>query len=133
QDVLGADVVVAEGERLAQRQLEHLLRARGERDLARRDLVALADDPRDLRPNLLDGDVERLEHARGKALLLAQEAEQDVLGADVVVLEGARLVLCEDNDLASSLGEAFEHFSPGGSVRTYRSEGVGGWRIPHLD
>src|SRR5205823_1959588 len=34
QDVLGADVVVAEGERLAQRKLEHLLRARRERDLA---------------------------------------------------------------------------------------------------
>src|SRR6266498_949321 len=33
QDVLGADVVVTQRERLAQRQLENLLRARGERDL----------------------------------------------------------------------------------------------------
>src|SRR5436309_10258799 len=61
QDVLGADVVVAERERLAERQLEDLLRARGERDLAGRDLVTLADDPRHLGPDLLDGDVERLE------------------------------------------------------------------------
>ena len=109
QDVLGADVVVAERERLAQRQLEHLLRARRERDLAGRDLVALADDARDLGANLLDGDVERLEHARGETLLLAQQAEQDVLGADVVVLERAGLVLCEDDDLAGSLCEALEH------------------------
>src|ERR671936_2052027 len=58
QDVLGADVVVAERERLAQRQLEYLLRARGERDLAGGDLVALADDPRHLGAHLLDGDVE---------------------------------------------------------------------------
>ena len=109
QDVLGADVVVAERERLAQRQLEHLLRARRERDLARRDLVALADDPRDLRAHLLDGDVERLEDARRETLLLAQQPEQDVLGADVVVLQRASLVLGEDDDLACSLGEAFEH------------------------
>ena len=109
QDVLGADVVVAERERLAQCQLEHLLRARRERDLAGRDLVALADDPRDLRAHLLDGDVERLEHARGETLLLAQEPEQDVLGADVVVLERPRLVLREDDDLASPFGESLEH------------------------
>ena len=36
QDVLGADVVVAEAQRLAQRELEHLLGARRERDLTRR-------------------------------------------------------------------------------------------------
>src|SRR5205823_10344946 len=51
QDVLGADVVVAERERLAQRELEHLLRARRERDLARSDLVTLADDACDLGPD----------------------------------------------------------------------------------
>ena len=108
QDVLGADVVVAERERLAQRQLEDLLGARRERDLPRRHLVALADDAGDLRAHLLDRDVERLEHARGEALLLAQEPEQDVLGADVVVLERPGLVLGEDDDLASPFGEAFE-------------------------
>ena len=74
QDVLGADVVVAEREGLAQRELEHLLRARRERDLAGRDLVALADDAGDLGAHLFHGDVELLEHARGEALLLAQRA-----------------------------------------------------------
>jgi hypothetical protein len=48
QDVLGADVVVAQLQRLAQRQLEHLLGARGERDVARRRRAALADDLLDL-------------------------------------------------------------------------------------
>src|SRR5439155_4056327 len=67
QDVLGADVVVAEAERLAQRQLENLLRARRERDLARRDLLARPDDPDHLGADALDRDVERLEHARGEA------------------------------------------------------------------
>ncbi len=108
QDVLGADVVVAEGQRLAQRELQHLLRARRERDLAGRDLVALADDPRDLRPHFLHRDVERLEYPRRETLFLAEQPEQDVLGADVVVLERPCLVLCEDDDLASPFSEAFE-------------------------
>ena len=103
------DIVVAEVERLAEPQLEHLLGARGERDLAGRDLVSLADDAGDLGAHLLDRDVERLQYAGGEALLLAEQAEQDVLGADVVVLERAGLVLGEDDHLASSLCEPFEH------------------------
>ena len=108
QDVLGADVVVAERERLAQRQLEHLLGARRERDLAGGDLLAGADDPHHLGAHALDGDVERLEHARGEALLLAQQPEQDVLGADVVVLERPGLFLGQDDHLAGSLCESLE-------------------------
>ncbi len=108
QDVLGADVVVAQRQRLAQRELEHLLRARRERDLTGRDLVALADDARDLGAHLFDRDVERLQDARSKPLLFAQQAEQDVLRADVVVLQRARLVLGEDDDLSGPFCEAFE-------------------------
>jgi hypothetical protein len=44
QDVLGADVVVAELQRLPQRQLEHLLGPRRERDVPGRRLLAPADD-----------------------------------------------------------------------------------------
>ena len=109
QDVLGADVVVTEAERLAQCELEHLLGTRRERDLPGGDLLAGADDAHDLRAHALDGDVERLEDAGGKALLLAQQAQQDVLGADVVVLELPGLFLCEDDDLAGSLCKSLEH------------------------
>jgi hypothetical protein len=107
--MLGADVVVLELHRLAQRELQHLLRARRERDLSARDLVAPADDPAHLRTHVLDGDVERLEQASRETLLLAQQAEQDVLGADVVVVEPPRLVLRQHDDLARPLGEALEH------------------------
>jgi hypothetical protein len=112
QDVLGADVVVAEAQRFAQRELQDLLRARRERDLPRRDLVTLADDACDLRAHFLDRDVERLEHARGEPFLFAQQPEQDVLRADVVVLERPCLVLGEDDDLPCPFGEAFEQLRP---------------------
>ena len=106
--MLGPDVVVPQREGLAQRQLEHFLGARRERDLAGGDLVALADDACDLGANLLHRDVERLEDAGGKALLLAQQAQQDVLGADVVVLEGPCFVLRENDDLPRPFGESLE-------------------------
>jgi hypothetical protein len=108
QDVLGADVVVPQRERLAEGELENLLGARRERDLARRDLVALPDDARDLRAHLFDRDVERLEHARGKSLLLTEQAEKNVFRADVVVLESTSLVLGENHHLTSPLCESLE-------------------------
>ena len=48
QDVLGADVVVAELQRLAQRELEDLLGARRERDVARGHERPAADEILDL-------------------------------------------------------------------------------------
>src|SRR4029078_4345157 len=108
EDVLRPDVVVAERERLAKRELEDLLGARGERDLTRRHLVALADDARDLGAHLLDGDVEALQAPCRKPLLLPQEAQEDVLGPDVVVLQRSGLVLCENDDLSCPLSEPFE-------------------------
>ena len=100
---------MAERERLAERELEHLLGARGEGDLAGGDLLAGADDADHLGADALDGDVERLEDAGGEALLLAEQPEQDVLGPDVVVLERARFFLREDHDLAGPFCESLEH------------------------
>src|SRR5262249_43741563 len=85
-----------------------LLGARREGDLTGGDLVALADDTGDLGADLLHRDVERLEDTGGKSLLLAKEAEQDVLGADVVVLQGPGLVLRENHDLPGPFGESLE-------------------------
>ena len=109
QDVLGADVVVAQRERLAQGELEDLLGARREGDLALRGFLAGADDAHDGGAHLFDGHFERVEDARRDTLLLAQEAEEQVLGADVVVLERPRLFLGEDHDLPGAFGESFEH------------------------
>ena len=108
EDVLGADVVVAELQRLAQRQLEHLLGAGREGDVARRRRAALADDLLDLAAHGLERDAERLERLGGDALALVDEPEQDVLGADVVVVEEACLLLGQHDDPAGPVGEAFE-------------------------
>jgi hypothetical protein len=108
KDVLRSDVVVAQRESLAQRQLEHFLGTRRERDLAGGDLVALADDACDLGPDFLHRNVEGLQNAGGKALLFTEQAEEDVLGADVVVFERPRLILRENHDLPCPFGESLE-------------------------
>ncbi len=109
EDVLGADVVVAELQRLAQGQLEHLLGARGERDVAAGRLLALADDLLDLLAHGLERDAQALEGLGGDALTLVDEAQEDVLGADVVVVEHARLFLREHHDPTSPIGKPLEH------------------------
>ena len=109
EDVLGADVVVAELQRLAQRELEDLLGAWREGDVARRRLAAVADDLLDLRAHGFERDAERLERLRRDALALVDQPEQDVLGADVVVVEQARFLLREDHHSPGPVGEAFEH------------------------
>ncbi len=103
------------------RQLENLLRARGERDLAGGDLVSLADDTRNLRTHLLDRDVERLEDAGCKPLLFSQETEQDVLGSDVVVLQRSRLVLRENDHLPCPFGESLEQLLRPSFPQVFRS------------
>ena len=112
EDVLGADVVVAELQRLAQRQLEDLLGAGRERDVPAGRRAALADDLLDLVADGLERDAERLERLGRDALALVDEAEQDVLGADVVVVEEPRLFLGQDDDPSGSVGEAFEQVDP---------------------
>jgi hypothetical protein len=109
EDVLGADVVVSELQRLAQRQFEDLLGARRERDVPARRRSALTDDLLDLRTHGLEGDPERLERLGGHTLALVDQPEQDVLGADVVVIEKARFLLRQHHDPAGPICEPFEH------------------------
>ena len=40
------------------------------------------------------------------------QPEQDVLGADVIVVEQPRFLLSEDDDSTSPIGESFEHCVP---------------------
>ncbi len=108
EQVLGADVVVAESARLVDGQLDDALRARGQAHLADDRPIAATDDELDRRPNLGQFDVHVLEHACRDTLALADQAEEQVLGADVVVVEPLRFVLSECQDLAGPVRELVE-------------------------
>ena len=108
EQVLRADVVVVEPARLVDGQLDDLLGARRQADLADDRPVAAADDELDGGAHLVQLDAQVLEHPRRDAIALADEAEQQVLGADVVVVEPLRLVLGEGQDPACALRELVE-------------------------
>ena len=127
QDVLGADVVVPELQRLAQRELQHLLGPWRERDMTGRRLLTLADDLLNLLAYRLQADPQRLKCLGGNALTLMDEAEQDVLGADVVVVEHPGLFLSQDHNPPRPVGKPFEHL-----VAPHRAVGEGITRAPSL-
>jgi hypothetical protein len=111
QDVLGADVVVAELQRLAQRELEHLLGARRERDVpdgACWPWPMISSTWLRTPSRLMPSDSSAL--ARD-ALALVDQPEQDVLGADVVVVEHPGLFLGQDDNATGAVGETLEHLS----------------------
>eukprot|EP00976_Prorocentrum_cordatum_P101218 1192534-Prorocentrum_minimum.AAC.1 len=109
QQMLGADVVVSQLTGLLQGKLEHTLGAGGERDLHRDEAGPAADDLLNLGTTLLQVQAHRLEHLGGNSGALADETQQDLLSAHVVVPQAPGLLLGQHHHLDGLLGEALEH------------------------
>ncbi len=107
--MLGADVVVTELLRLTQRKLQHLLGARGKGDMPGRRLLPLADNLLDLLAHGLETDPQGFQGLRRHAFTLVDEAQQDVLGADVVVIEHPGFFLSQDHNPPRPVGKPLEH------------------------
>ena len=122
EQVLRADVVVTEPAGLVDGQLDHALGARRQAHLADDRAIATTDDEFDGGPHLRELDVHVLEHARGDALALADEAQEQMLRADVVVVEPLGFVLRERQDLASAVRELVESIHRG--LNAYSVPGV---------
>ena len=109
QQMLRADVVVVELARLFEGELDHALGARREDHLLLDGLAAPADDGLDFLTDFRQVDTERLEDLGREALALGDDAEQDVLGPDVVVTEPLRFFLSQDDAAPRAFGERFPH------------------------
>lgn len=109
QDVLRTDVVVAELEGLAERQLQDLLGTGGEGNVPGRSLLALPDDLLHLLADRLERNPEALQGLSGDTLTLMDQAQEDVLGADVVVVEHPGFFLSQDDNPPRAVGEPLEH------------------------
>jgi hypothetical protein len=112
EHVLGTDVTVTELERLAERQLEHLFRTRGERGGPGGCGSGESYRLFDLLPHSLQRDAERFERLGRDTLTFVDEPQEDVLGANKAVVQQARLLLCEDENSASTVCKSFEHPPP---------------------
>lgn len=107
-EVAGPDVGVADLEGAPQGELEGALRLGRERDLADDDLLPGADDRADFRPEVGQLCAVRLEGAAADAAR-AEDAEQQVLGPDVVVAEAAGLFLTGGDGVPGLRREPLEH------------------------
>ena len=107
QQVLSADVAVIELARFAHGELEHFLRARRVGQVGPGGLAgfSLLDRLFDLLLDVVQLDAEVLEHRRCDALTLADQAEQDVLGPHVFVVETRGLLASHREDFPHPLGE----------------------------
>ncbi len=92
---------MVQAQRLAQRELKDLLRAWREGDVSGRCALARADNGLDPRPSLVESHSSGQQGPPCDAVRLGQQPEQQVLGADVVVVEPPSLVLGEHDDLAA--------------------------------
>jgi hypothetical protein len=107
EEVLGADVVVAELQRLAQRQVENLLGPRRER---RRRAGRPPGRPTrllHLRPDPFDVDAEELQRPGGDTFALFEKPEQEMLRTNELVVEG--FTLGQDHHPSASIRETLEH------------------------
>ena len=109
QKMLGRDVVLPELQRLAKRALEHALGTRRERNMAGSGGGILIGDVLYLADDLVIGDIELLQGTRGDAFALADQAQEQVLGAHIGLLQLTCLLLCENKDTSGLVGKLFKH------------------------
>ena len=108
EQVFGADVGMVHPAGFIHRQFDDLLGAGGEADFALGGLVAAADDEFDGGAHFGEVDGEAGQHPGGHAFGFANQAEQDMLGADVVMVEPLGLFLGQRQDPPGALGELLE-------------------------
>ena len=113
--MLRADVAVAELQGFTQAEFQHLLGVRSERNVAVGRGVALADHFDDLLAGGLKLHALGSERLGGHAFTFANQAEQQVFGADVVVLKGPCLFLRQHNHAPCTVCKPFEHACPSSS------------------
>src|SRR5262249_55429056 len=103
-----ADVVVIEAARLVHGQLDDLLGAGCEADVAQDDTVAAPNDKLDSAADLVQLDAKVTQHLRGYSIALADEAQKQMLGANIIMVEALGFFLCEAQYFASPLRKLIE-------------------------
>ena len=112
QDVLGTDIAVPQLQRFTQRQLQHLPGMRSKRNVAVRRRIPLTDHLFDLLAGIVQRHTLRGQRLCGDALTLTNQAEQQMLGTDVVVLEGTSFFLSQHDHAPGTVCKPFEHACP---------------------
>ena len=107
--MLSANIVVAQLQRLAQRQFQYLLGPRGERDVTGGSGLALPNKFLHLGTHRVQGNIHGLQRLRSHAFTLVDEAQQQVLTADVAVIQQPGFFLGKHNYATGAVSKSFKH------------------------
>src|SRR5215472_13286423 len=111
--MLGADVVMVETPSLIHRQLDHLLGTRGQTNISQHNTVTTPNDKFDRTADFVEFHTEIAEHLGRDPVALADQTQQQMLGADIIMVEALGFFLCEAQHLASPLRKFLESFVAG--------------------
>jgi len=109
EKVPGSDGSVPETQRLAQRQLQHLLRARCERDLTLGTPITWRDELEHPLTRSISRHPKRVQRPAGVAVGIGEQGEQLMLGPDLGMPELPGHLLSVANNLPGGLCEPFKH------------------------
>ena len=110
--MFGSDIIVVQVAGFLDRVVDDLLGPRRVGEPAHDDLFSarsVLDDLLDFEPDLAEVDVEVLEDVGGDPRAFLHQPEQDVFGADVLVVEALRLLVGQLHHLAGPVCESFIH------------------------
>ena len=108
--MLGADVIVVQMARLLHRELDRLFGSRRLRQLAHGgDVGPALNQLFDFEADFAYVDVQVLQDIGRHAAAFLDQAQQDVLGADVFMVEALGFLVGQLQDLAGAIGESFVH------------------------
>ena len=110
KEMLCADIIVVQMPRFLDGIFEHLLGSRRLGEFAHRHHLGTAlDELFDFKPNLAKIDLKRFQDVGADPGAFLDQPKQNVLGADVLVVEALGLLIGQRHDLACAVGEAFKH------------------------
>src|SRR5262245_8306055 len=108
--MLRADIVIAELARLIVRQVNDPLGAWSELHIFSKPPIASVHLPLDLTADTPQRDTHRIKNAGGDAVVFAHEAQQQMLGRDIVLSQASGLFLCEEHHTPRPLRKSLPHF-----------------------
>ena len=111
EQVLGADVVVVQLPGFVVGQVDDALGSRGQLHVLTETPVASGDLPLDLGSDAIQTHAHPVEYPRRYAVVLAHEAQQQMLGGHEVLAESPGFFLREEDDSARSLSKPLPHFA----------------------
>jgi hypothetical protein len=124
EQVFGTNILVLETTRFVVGKLHHVLGVWGQTDFAGHEVISIANDTLDGLTRLLEIHTQMREHVRGHTIPLTKQAQQEVLGADGVVVEALCFFLGETHDFAGTLGEPVKAPPPVLTCTSSRSAGT---------